>query len=246
MTFYVLLHGFPDLPSVWDSLIQVLPKDDSTRIIVPNLWELGTEKGKPLSSDFVAAKIYFDLRRQGFSKDDTLFILGHDLGAAYATALSRLAPEQTTLTILNGLTPQMLLARMNSGVQIAKSWYIWLMQIPLLPKGLLLFDKKLPARIAKLAHRPENPAMCSQQDFKLGISMYRKLFRESVLMKKNPQLKAKKVFVIWGIQDPFLNSPTETEFAPLANEVEIHLLNDHHWPQLHSPQKVADIIHART
>lgn len=244
MIFYVLLHGFPDLPTIWEPLLKSLPKDQ--KIFTPNLWQLGMEKNKPISSEKVAAKIYFDLRKQGFGENDQLIVIGHDLGAVYATELARLAPRQTMLTLLNGLTPQMLLARMQSGTQILKSWYIWLMQLPLLPKGLLLLDKKLPARIARLAHRPETPEMCSKEDLVHGLQMYRKLFRESFLLRKSSTKKIKKIILIWGIQDPFLNSPTESEFSPLAHEVEIHLLDNHHWPQLHSPEQVAHIIHANT
>lgn len=244
MTFYVLLHGFPDLPNIWEPLISSLPKDQ--KILTPNLWDLGTENGKPLSSEKVAAKIYFELRKQGFTKNDQLIVIGHDLGAAYATELARLVPEQTVLTLLNGLTPQMMLARMQSGTQILKSWYIWLIQLPLLPKGLLFLDKKLPSRLATLAHRPQAPSMCSKDDLVRGLQMYRKLFREGILLRKSNTKKIKKMIVVWGIQDPFLNSPVESEFTPLANDVEIHLLDNHHWPQLHSPEQVAHIIHANT
>lgn len=244
MTFYVLLHGFPDLPTIWEPLLRSLPQDQ--KILTPHLWDLGTENGKPISSEKLAAKVFFELRKKGFSKVDQLVIIGHDLGAAYATELARLAPDQTILTLLNGMTPQMLLARMQSASQALKSWYIWLMQLPLLPKGLLLLDKKLPARIARLAHRPSAPEMCSKEDLVRGLHMYRKLFREGILLRKNSTKKIKKIIVIWGIQDPFLNSPTESEFTPLAHEVEIHLLDNHHWPQLHSPEQVAHIIHANT
>jgi pimeloyl-ACP methyl ester carboxylesterase len=133
----VLLHGFPQLPS---SFSGVLPRlhEAGLRTLAP------TARGyapacRPLqrreyASSETAADVIALLDAAGI---DRAHLVGHDWGGFQAWAAASAYPERiATLTVLSTPHPAALLWSFRHSRQALKSWYMGLIQLPLLPELL--------------------------------------------------------------------------------------------------------------
>lgn len=137
----VLLHGFPELWYAWRKQIGALVAA-GFRVVVPD------QRGYNLSDkpedvraygmkrlvDDVAALV----RDRG---EERAFVVGHDWGAGVAWAFAMRHPGMLRkLAILNGPHPERMISGLRSFEQLAKSWYMFFFQVPLLPEAVLRLD----------------------------------------------------------------------------------------------------------
>jgi pimeloyl-ACP methyl ester carboxylesterase len=135
----VLLHGFPQHAGswrgVWPGLVEagyrVLMPDQ--RGYSPGARPAGRHKytGGELARDVLAL-----LDGLGI---DRAHVVGHDWGGAVAWRLGADAPDRLrTLTSVSTPHPRALLRSMVTSSQAARSWYVGLFLLPVLPERLLL------------------------------------------------------------------------------------------------------------
>src|SRR5438105_14056797 len=134
----VLLHGFPEFWFGWRLQIEPLAAA-GFRVIVPD------QQGYNLSSKprGVASYALKELVSDVIAIADqlgqeSLFLAGHDWGAAVAWCTALLHPERIAkLVIVNVPHPSVMRRFLNTRPrQMLRSWYILFFQIPWLPEGI--------------------------------------------------------------------------------------------------------------
>lgn len=246
----LLLHGYPDTPECWEYQIRELSK--TYRIIAPFMRGVGdSDPGesvrrygtKPVVLDLLAI---LDLVDPG--KKRRINCVGHDLGSVYAWNLvSALGERASSMVIINGLSLGQMLKRWKYPQQLRKSWYIYLMQLPVLPELLL---KAIPAQLLNLAHRMGGLEESRRPDrlkvlgaLKYPVNQYRSFFRELPQVFANPTTKVScPVLILWGSDDAFLMPPRMDELKSDADDVTVRILNGGHWLQRQMPEQINELL----
>ncbi|HKY36573.1 MAG TPA: alpha/beta hydrolase [Polyangiaceae bacterium] len=138
----VLLHGFPETWWSWRHQIEVLAAA-GMRVIAPDLRGAGKSD---ISGPYELADLADDIRALlgVLTNGAPTLLAGHDWGGATAWTFARRNPELVSrLVVLNSCLPERLIEAISTRFslkQFAKSWYILLFQIPLIPDWLLSRD----------------------------------------------------------------------------------------------------------
>lgn len=238
----VLLHGFPDTAASWNYQIDAL-KVDAT-VVAPFLRGGGPSEKAPGLGRYSPDSIGLDTLEILNVVDPTgkrpVLAVGHDLGVMHAWRLAELLQKRLIgLVAINGLTINQMVRRAKSPRQLLRSWYMFLMQVPLLPEALA---KAVPLPLLKFAHglgglAPEfRPDAAELRGAMVGpLNQYRAFLRD---IPKNLRRAGKRlscpVLVLWGADDTFLMAPTTDEIERDASRVTIRILKGNHW--LHREQ----------
>ncbi len=211
----VLLHGFPEFWYGWRRQIEPLAAA-GFRVIVPD------QRGYNLSSkpSGVAAYTLTELVSDVIAIADqlgqkTIFLVGHDWGAAVAWSTALLHPQRIAkLAVLNVPHPSVMRKFLSTRPrQMLRSWYIVCFQIPWLPEALFsAFNFGMGARALLRSSREgtftaedlnQYRAAWSQHGALTGmINWYRALFRTRV---KFPDKTVRvPTRILWGERDAFL------------------------------------------
>lgn len=247
----VLLHGFPELWYAWRKQIGALVTA-GFRVVVPD------QRGYNLSDkpedvraygmkrlvDDVAALV----RDRG---EERAFVVGHDWGAGVAWAFAMRHPSLLRkLAILNGPHPERMISGLRSFEQLAKSWYMFFFQVPLLPEAVLRLDEY--AILRKSFEGAANAEAFTRDDIARyvtawrqpravegGVAWYRAMFRPGTAV---PITKVEApVLVLWGEQDPHLGRELATPKADLVPNAKVVFVPEAtHWIQHEAPAKVND------
>lgn len=135
----VLLHGYPDFWYGWRAQLGSLV-DAGFRVIVPDL--RGTNlSDAPSGSDSyristVAADVCELIRSEG---RESAHVVGHDFGGFVAWNVALRHPSIVDrLGVVNAPHPAAYRDALRSSPrQLAKSWYVWFYQVPILPEWIL-------------------------------------------------------------------------------------------------------------
>jgi pimeloyl-ACP methyl ester carboxylesterase len=150
----VLLHGFPQQPSAFDEVVELLPHDD-IRTLVPSQRGYTPSARPQLRRDYRTAELAADVVALLDAADIAkAHIVGHDWGGVQAWAVAAFHPERVaSLTVLSTPHPAAMLESFRVSTQAAKSWYMGFFQLPLLPElfaaatlGATLRDTRLPLK----------------------------------------------------------------------------------------------------
>jgi pimeloyl-ACP methyl ester carboxylesterase len=145
----VLLHGFPQVASSWDTLTPYLT-GAGHRVLAPDqrgYTSTALPRGRrayrmaDLAGDVVALLDAAQIERA--------HLVGHDWGAAVAWTVAASAPERLlSLTALSVPHPAAMRRAAISSTQGLKSWYMLMFQLPWLPE--LMLDPRRPAARRRL------------------------------------------------------------------------------------------------
>jgi pimeloyl-ACP methyl ester carboxylesterase len=139
----LLLHGWPEFWYTWRYQIPVLA--EKFTVMAPDLRGFNlSDKPKGIANykaDVVANDIAALIKKSGFKK---AHIVGHDWGGAIAWVFATMYPELTDkLVVCNCPHPKIMLDNFKTNpMQVLRSWYMFVHQIPVLPE--LLYKNMLP------------------------------------------------------------------------------------------------------
>jgi pimeloyl-ACP methyl ester carboxylesterase len=135
----VLLHGFPEMWWSWRYQIRALA-DAGYRAVAPDLRGYNdTDAQGPYDIDTLRDDVvaFIDkIRRPGDGKP---IVVAHDWGGGVAWHLASTRPDLCAkLVVMNCPHPLVFMRSLfRNGRQIARSWYMFFFQIPLVPERLL-------------------------------------------------------------------------------------------------------------
>lgn len=249
----LLLHGFPDAPESWEHQIVGFAPD--FHVVAPYGRGAGpSEKSDDLGRygpDGMALDVLAILDEVDPTRERKIYIVGHDLGAVHAWHVAGLLQHRAArLVIINGLTIGQMARRWNSPRQLARSWYIFLAQIPRVPE--LLF-RRFPEPLLRFAHKkgglsPEqSPSLEDVRESLVGpLNQYRAFLREApgrLLGGKDAERTvACPVLVLWGADDAFILPPTVDELRAEAPDLTVRILQGNHWLQREQPERVNKLM----
>jgi pimeloyl-ACP methyl ester carboxylesterase len=252
----VLIHGFPEFWFSWRLQIPALA-GAGFHVVAPDM------RGYNLSSrpagveaygpDRVAADVGELIRELGA---DRAFVVGHDWGGwiAWATAINR--PEVVErLAVLNAPHPRRFLRGLRRPRQLARSWYIFVFQLPWLPERLVRANGWAPFR-SGLEHDARPGALTegqiehyveawSQPGAPTAmINYYRAGFRQARRFRVGTGRVQAPTLVIWGERDRYLGAElAEPDRADVPNlERVVRLPEASHWVQHDEPERVGQLL----
>lgn len=206
----VFLHGFPDNLRLWDKQIEFF----KGRYHILNFNLPLTSDKRIMRPSYIFKTIKEKMRSMPFKK---FILIGHDLGGFLLEELGHGMPESVEGQILiSGMSFPEYAGRKSSVTQLAKSWYVFLLQVP-----------GIPHLLGKILHN--------------GMPHLYKTIPEDVPEKRSIKSRI-KTLMIFGNHDPFLNPPTLNEASRYYKDVRVEILKGGHWIQRDNAPEVNRII----
>ena len=166
----------------------------------------------------------------------------------YAWQIAHLLQQRAQgLVVINGVNIKQMARRFKNPAQVAKSWYIFLMQLPKLPEILL---QRMGSRLLRLAYylgklprEFQPPKKAAMQALVGAIPQYRAFVRESLqhVRQRLPLLQC-PTLVIWGKNDLALVPPTMDELEAEVVKPVVRMLEAGHWVHREKSAEVNHII----
>lgn len=131
----LLLHGFPQSGAAWEAVWPALV-DAGYRVSMPDLRGYSPGLRPTRRSDYRMEELIQDVVGM---LDAPAHVVGHDWGAAVGWALAARRPELLrSFTAVSVPHPAAMVKAMMTSRQALDSWYIFAVQLPVLPERLLL------------------------------------------------------------------------------------------------------------
>jgi pimeloyl-ACP methyl ester carboxylesterase len=249
-TIVFFCHGFPDDASVWLGLIEKLRA--SFLCVAPHVRGSGTsEPAKELhryGRDAILLDHLSILKSIDASQSKKVVIIGHDLGVVHGMYLAQhLGDRCVQMVMLNGLSLELFMRRLSlweSKGQWVKSWYMFVMQLPMVPESLLRFAGSschwaISHLDSSFAHDRDIKRFV--QNAASPLNQYRAFLKDASISKQfQPVRLSQPCLVIWGKDDGFLEVPTQQEWDLVSTSSTIRIVVGGHWLQDHP--EVQEII----
>jgi len=250
----ILLHGFPEFWYSWHKQIEPLAAA-GFRVIVPD------QRGYNLSSKpaGVASYAFSELVSDVIAIADqlgqkTIFLAGHDWGAAVAWSTALLHPQRIAkLAVLNVPHPSVMRKFLSTRPrQFLRSWYMFFFQLPWLPEALFsAFNFRVGARSLLRSSRPGTFSAEDLAQYRAAwsqpgsltamINWYRALFRTRI--KFQNKIVRVPTRILWGERDDFLLTEMAHESLRYCTNAELFTFaNATHWLQHEEPARVSDLL----
>lgn len=250
----VFFHGFPDTPESWNR--QIAAFATKYRVIAPYIRGAGLSEAAGdltrYAPDAVALDVLQMLDEVDPDHKQKIICIGHDLGAVHAWHLAGLLQDRAGgLVIINGLTIRQMLTRWRMPRQLKRSWYIFLMQLPLIPELLV---RAAPSPLRTLAYklgglakaaRPEGSgfAIVDRRAMLHPLNQYRAFMREvPKVMSRRRQRVPCPVLVLFAENDPFLTPPSYDELSADARRLTVRIIPGNHWLHRDQPERVNKLL----
>lgn len=248
----LLLHGFPEDSGNWQEVGEYLASL-GLRVLIPDQRGFARTAGP---SDIKSCR--FDLLAQdmvGFLDALNLkkvFLVGHDWGGAISWYLISKYPKRFQRAVIANAPHWRVFRKfmLTSPLQILKSWYMILIQLPFLPEwflsrfgyGLfsLLIKRSSINQVYPDALLSESRSFWSSKMTGM-LNWYRAiiLFRD---FAKRPLISV-PVTVVWGRKEPFLSLALAYESAAECSKGEVIVLDQvGHWPHYEDLESFKKIL----
>ena len=252
----VLLHGFPEFWVSWRHQIPVLAAA-GFRVVAPDMRGYNLSSRPTEVAAYDADRLAVDVRDLINERGaDRALLAGHDWGAAVAWAAAMNHPEAVErLAILNVPHPRRLFHGLRDPRQLAKSWYIFALQVPWpsehVGRGVLRWFRHGFEHDARSgAFSPEDIESYVEAWSQPGaatamFNYYRAAFRQP---PKRIEARIRRVeaptLVIWGEHDRYLRSDlAEPGRADVPNlKGVVRLPEASHWVQHDEPERVSELL----
>ncbi|MGK8436807.1 alpha/beta fold hydrolase [Ectopseudomonas hydrolytica] len=247
----VLLHGFPEFNTTWNEVGAILRKQ-GYRTIAPN--QRGYSAGARPSGrrDYRIAELAQDIVALVDVIGAPVHLVGHDWGAGVAWAVAATRPDiLRSLTTVSVPHPGAFIRSLPRG-QILRSWYMLLINLPLIPEWAL--SKYRVARWLMI-----NGGMSDDmfkrfwRDFGVGDAAALKgaLAWYRAMVYPDPELPRKRINVptthVWSDRDPALTRIGAELTADYVDaDYKLEIFNGvGHFVQHERPEALAGVILAR-
>ena len=251
----LLLHGFPELNVSWRHQLPALA-EAGYRAVAPN------QRGYPgsaRSGSYAAVDLADDIAAMLDSLGiERAVIVGHDWGGGVAWTFAQRHTDRTSALVAMNCPPPSVLARRltRDPRQIAKSWYMFFFQLPVLPERFLV--RGMPGMLVGGSYNrkawnrqslaPYAEAFAGPADAHGPVNWYRSALRGAVRSAlpggAQPTPITAPVLVIWGVHDRFLGQDLVSPAAlrpvlAFGNTADLVLIDSAgHYVQNEAPDEV--------
>ncbi len=247
----ILLHGFPEFWYSWRHQIEALSR--RFHVVAPdqrgyNLTEkphgVAAYKIENLTADIAAL-----IRHLG---EESAVIVGHDWGGGVAWSFAMEYPQMARrLIVLNCPHPAAMARGLRTPRQLAKSWYMFFFQIPVVPEfGIRFHNFEVLERSLRVG--TVKPNVFSDDDIRAykealaqpgaltsTINWYRAAIRGGLRRLGPVPVIAAKTLLIWAEQDRFLGKELTYNLEQWVPDLTIkYIPGTSHWVQQEQPELV--------
>ena len=256
----LLLHGFPEFWYGWRRQIPYLV-EQGYRVVVPDQRGYNlSDKPKDVGAyhiDQLANDAVTLMANLGY---ETFNLVGHDWGAAVSWwVASKHADKLRKLVILNVPHPSIMAMELTQNLkQLAKSWYMFFFQIPVLPENLIgmndfkQFAEGMQGNAKKGSFTDADMeaykrAWGQPNAMKSMINWYRASTRSSSSSSSSSSKKLRistPTLILWGENDVALTKELAEKSLDICTDGElIFYPNATHWLQHDEADSVNEQIH---
>ncbi|QLH80896.1 alpha/beta fold hydrolase [Halosimplex pelagicum] len=250
----VLLHGFPDfwygwrhqVPALVDAGYYVVAPDQRGYNLSEKPRDLDDYRMRELSGD-VAELIETENR-------DDAHVVGHDWGAAVAWDLALRHPDRVDhLGILNVPHPSVMRRTlMTNPRQLARSWYMFFFQLPVVPE--LVLGRDDARGVLDVLEGSANPGAFTDEELAHYRDAWRRQgairgavnwYRALVRRRDDPprETVAAPTLVVWGDEDAALLPSMATESVGHCTDGRLERIPwASHWVHDEEPERVNDAL----
>lgn len=251
----ILLHGFPEFWYGWRKQIEPLA-EAGYRVWAPDQRGYNLSDKPPGLEAYAIDQLASDVigvidaagRRQAI-------LVGHDWGGAVAWQVAAQAPERVArAVILNVPHPAVMMRQLRRNPrQLARSWYMFLFQIPWLPERWLTFRRGWP--LARALRRSSRPGAFTADDWEHyrqawlqpgAMTSMLGWYRAAMQLRSAPVARGRiepPTLLIWGTRDRFLGRELAAPSIACCERGELVFLEEAtHWVQHEEPQRVNSLI----
>lgn len=220
----ILLHGFPDGPSVWDGIGEILDKEFN--LIIPYLPGVHSdcEIEDRLSERFFLSLLLLIDKELGPST--SIHLVGHDVGGVLADQLSFiLGGRCKTITFISTMGLNLYSENLKID-QIIKSWYVPLFSTKIGQKIMGRSNKYTKNLLKKIDSTiPEH-----QIPKRLGsIKFYQEFLKRMYSQNDTGRINRTKSFFLFSTNDPFVQIPSKNLINKLYPNSTVRVLKGGHW-----------------
>lgn len=250
----VMLHGFPEFWGAWKQYVGPLAAA-GYRVIVPDQrgYNLSARPAgaKAYTADILAADVVGLIDAAGRQR---AALIGHDFGGFVGWWTAALHPSRVErLVVLNAPHPRAMVASLLSNpLQIAKSWYIFVLQIPWLPERIVSVNSFAVLRsIIRWTGEHGSFSAADEASYidawsKPGsltamINWYRALFRRVQNTLHLPRITV-PVLLIWGKHDRYLSRSLAEASIEYCDDGRLEWVGATHWLHHEKPDVVHGLI----
>jgi len=261
----VLLHGFPEFWYAWRHQLDPLA-DAGYRVVAPDMRGYNRSSAPEGVDSYRPAELVADVRglveHLGGAR---AAVVGHDWGGAVAWETAIREPETVSqLAVLNAPHPEAYRrALLRSPEQLARSWYVFLFQVPWLPErfiraddyrlvGGMLADTARPEAFTDADVRRYKDAMARSASLSGPINYYRAAARGAArrqLRSVLPGAAARDAtvrvptLVVWGERDRALSTSLLDGLERWVPDLRVERLPAaSHWVQADEPGLVSELL----
>ncbi|MFF2651667.1 SDR family oxidoreductase [Streptomyces sp. NPDC058045] len=261
----VLVHGYPDSKEVWGGVARRLADRGGFHVVLYDVRGHGRSSApKPLRGGFTLEKLTDDFLAvcDAVSPDRPVHLVGHDWGSVQAwefATVERTEGRIASLTSISGPsldhfgqwikkragrpTPRALAQLLGQG---AKSWYVYLLNTPVLPE--LAWRGPLGTQWPRLLRRLEKvpadgyPTSTLPSDAAHGAWLYRDNIRARLSHPRDDAYARVPVQLITPTGDAFLSDHLYDELEQWAPRLVRRTLPAKHWVPRTRPDQLASWI----
>lgn len=251
----ILLHGFPEFWYGWQKHIPALAAA-GFHVWAPDQRGYNTSEKPPRVRDYtldsLAADVVGLIDAAGRQR---AMLVGHDWGAAVGWWTANNYPERLDKLVIINVPHPLVLRRLllTSPRQLMRSWYIFFMQLPVLPEwavrrnnwqGMVdgLQSSSLPGTFSDADFAEYRRAWSQPGAFTAMLNWYRAMFRYRARRPKHERI-ATPTLMLWGKQDRFIGPEGAELSLAMCDRGELVMFDENtHWLQHERPAEICQQI----
>jgi len=253
----ILLHGFPEFWYAWRRVLPALARE-GFHVVAPDMRGYGRSDKPagvaPYGTRHLAADVAGLVRALG---EPRASVVGHDWGAGVAWCFAMAHPELLErIVVLNGPHPARLLRDgFRSPRQIARSWYMFTFQLPVIPERIMSRDN-FGGILDAIQKEMRGPNALGAED----VERYREAYAEPgaltaminyyrAAIRRIDQVETRRIdapaLVLWGDEERYIGREFSDPGKDLVPDVRIHHVpGATHWIHHERPELVTAEIAA--
>jgi pimeloyl-ACP methyl ester carboxylesterase len=252
----ILLHGFPEFWYAWREYLPIFA-DAGYLAVAPDQrgFNLSDKPGPTSAYDLEELSADVLGIADAFGRERAVLV-GHDWGAIVAWWTAMRHPERVSrLAVIN--VPHPLVMRrfmLEHPSQVAKSWYVWFFQIPLLPE--LSFMRRDGQHVLDRMVRSARPGTFSREDEEAYraawrqpgavhsmLNWYRAAVRKLLPPAGGDPAVLPETLIVWGKQDDLLDARMADESARACASARVEYFDAAtHWVHHEERDAVARLL----
>lgn len=233
----VFVHGVPDTPAVWDSVIARLSREDVAAVQLPG-FGCARPDGFPATKEAYIEWLLAELQR--LAPGEPIDLVGHDWGSLLVTRVASLRPDHLRSWVAG-----------NGPIDRSYVWHemaqLW--QTP--EVGEQAMDAMTPETLAEglmaIGLTEETAHRTAERVDDVMKSCILDLYRSAVDVGAEWENDLRRIdtpgLVLWGANDPFV-APVHGEHMAAQAGAKFQTLDTSHWWPIEAPGAVADALEA--